>query len=188
MAANLTDQVREIYSVTKAVGMPLFNSYILSRTLTNLLIFTLANGDLTRTVKIGAFGEIRELKMTVNSMVAQLRSFAAEVTRVALDVGTEGRLGGTANVEGVQGTWKILTDNFNLMAMNLTQQVREISDVTKAVAEGDLSRKITVQVKGEMLDLKVSRFFPSFFFLFLFVDTDDGRFFSSSPSIKWLIL
>lgn len=88
--------------------------------------------------------------------VAQLRRFAAEVTRVALEVGTEGQLGGSmANVEGVQGEWKTLTDNVNIMAMNLTQQVRSIADVTRAVAEGDLSRKIMVEVKGEMLDLKV---------------------------------
>ncbi|ORY89440.1 hypothetical protein BCR35DRAFT_300626 [Leucosporidium creatinivorum] len=132
MATNLTDQVREIASVTKAV----------------------ANGDLTKTVDIGASGEIRELKTTVNNMVAQLRRFAAEVTRVALEVGTEGQLGGTANIDGVQGVWKTLTDNVNTMAMNLTQQVRSIADVTRAVAEGDLSRKIMVEVKGEMLDLK----------------------------------
>ncbi|KAM0791386.1 hypothetical protein ACM66B_005851 [Microbotryomycetes sp. NB124-2] len=134
MAANLTDQVREIASVTKAV----------------------ADGDLTKTVDIGASGEIRELKTTVNNMVAQLRRFAAEVTRVALEVGTEGRLGGTANIDGVQGVWKTLTDNVNTMAMNLTQQVRSIADVTRAVAEGDLSRKIMVDVKGEILDLKVT--------------------------------
>lgn len=185
MATNLTDQVREIASVTKAV----------------------ANGDLTKTVDIGASGEIRELKTTVNNMVrqflarglarraelewnadlacfsslishsliflhlhsisipfplaidheqvAQLRRFAAEVTRVALEVGTEGQLGGTANIDGVQGVWKTLTDNVNTMAMNLTQQVRSIADVTRAVAEGDLSRKVIVEVKGEMLDLKV---------------------------------
>ncbi|KAK4054453.1 histidine kinase osmosensor [Microbotryomycetes sp. JL201] len=126
MAANLTDQVREIASVTKAV----------------------ADGDLTKTVDIGASGEIRELKTTVNNM--------AKVTRVALEVGTEGRLGGTANIEGVQGVWKTLTDNVNTMAMNLTQQVRSIADVTRAVAEGDLSRKIMVDVKGEILDLKVT--------------------------------
>ncbi|KAL8281120.1 hypothetical protein RQP46_006478 [Phenoliferia psychrophenolica] len=132
MALNLTDQVREIAAVTKAV----------------------ANGDLTKMVDIGASGEIRELKTTVNDMVAQLRRFAAEVTRVALEVGTEGQLGGTANVEGVRGEWKTLTDNVNTMARNLTNQVRSIADVTRAVAEGDLSRKIGVEVKGEMLDLK----------------------------------
>ncbi|GAA6060110.1 hypothetical protein JCM10212_003518 [Sporobolomyces blumeae] len=134
MAQNLTLQVREIASVTKAV----------------------ANGDLTQTVDIGAQGEIRELKTTVNSMVAQLRRFASEVTRVALEVGTEGQLGGTANVDGVQGEWKSLVSSVNTMAMNLTQQVRCIADVTRAVAEGDLSRKIDVQVKGEMLDLKLT--------------------------------
>ncbi|GAA5865813.1 hypothetical protein JCM1840_006258 [Sporobolomyces johnsonii] len=134
MAQNLTLQVREIASVTKAV----------------------ANGDLTKTVDIGAQGEIRELKTTVNSMVAQLRRFASEVTRVALEVGTEGQLGGTANVEGVQGEWKSLVSSVNTMAMNLTQQVRSIADVTRAVAEGDLSRKIDVEVKGEMLDLKLT--------------------------------
>lgn len=132
MAANLTSQVREIASVTKAVAM----------------------GDLSKTVDIGASGEIRELKTTVNSMVAQLRSFASEVTRVALEVGTEGKLGGSANVEGVQGEWKTLTDNVNLMAQNLTTQVREIAGVTTAVAGGDLSRKIEVEVKGEIADLK----------------------------------
>lgn len=131
---DLTNQVREIASVTKAV----------------------AGGDLTKTVDIGASGEILSLKRTVNSMVAQLRRFAAEVTRVALEVGTEGQLGGTATIEGVQGVWKTLTDNVNLMANNLTTQVRSIADVTRAVAEGDLSRKIDVEVRGEMLDLKVS--------------------------------
>ncbi|TNY18500.1 hypothetical protein DMC30DRAFT_402944 [Rhodotorula diobovata] len=134
MAQNLTLQVREIASVTKAV----------------------ADGDLSKTVDIGASGEIRELKMTVNSMVAQLRRFAAEVTRVALEVGTEGELGGTANVDGAQGEWKSLVSSVNTMAMNLTQQVRSIADVTRAVAEGDLSRKIDVKVKGEMLDLKLT--------------------------------
>ncbi|BGP55628.1 hypothetical protein JCM8202_004889 [Rhodotorula sphaerocarpa] len=134
MAQNLTLQVREIASVTKAV----------------------ADGDLSKTVDIGASGEIRELKMTVNSMVAQLRRFAAEVTRVALEVGTEGQLGGTADVDGVQGEWQSLVSSVNTMAMNLTQQVRSIADVTRAVAEGDLSRKIDVQVKGEMLDLKLT--------------------------------
>ncbi|SCV72010.1 BQ2448_4704 [Microbotryum intermedium] len=132
MASNLTEQVREIASVTKAVAM----------------------GDLTKTVNIGASGEIRDLKMTVNNMVAQLRRFAAEVTRVALEVGTEGQLGGTANVEGVQGEWKSLVDSVNQMAGNLTDQVRSIATVTRAVAEGDLSKKIEVEVRGEMLDLK----------------------------------
>ncbi|GAA5939996.1 hypothetical protein JCM10213_004903 [Rhodosporidiobolus nylandii] len=134
MASNLTNQVREIASVTKAVAM----------------------GDLSKTVDIGASGEIRELKTTVNSMVAQLRRFAAEVTRVALEVGTEGRLGGTANVEGVQGEWKGLVSSVNTMCDNLTTQVRSIAAVTLAVANGDLSRKIDVEVKGEMLDLKIT--------------------------------
>ncbi|GAA6047457.1 hypothetical protein NBRC10513_003991 [Rhodotorula toruloides] len=134
MAANLTLQVREIASVTKAV----------------------ANGDLSKTVNIEASGEIQELKMTVNSMVAQLRRFAAGVTRVALEVGTEGQLGGTANVEGVQGEWSSLVASVNQMASNLTQQVRSIAAVTTAVAEGDLSKKIDVEVKGEMLDLKLT--------------------------------
>src|SRR5205823_88354 len=99
-------------------------------------------------------GEILELKNTVNTMVDQLRSFASEVTRVAREVGTEGKLGGQADVQGVAGTWKDLTDNVNFMASNLTGQVRNIADVTKAVAAGDLSRKITVDVKGEILELK----------------------------------
>src|SRR5207249_1695195 len=99
-------------------------------------------------------GEILELKNTINTMVDQLSSFAAEVTRVAREVGTEGKLGGQADVRGVAGTWKDLTDNVNLMAGNLTAQVRNIADVTKAVANGDLSKKITVDVKGEILELK----------------------------------
>ncbi len=99
-------------------------------------------------------GEILELKSTINTMVDQLSSFAAEVTRVAREVGTEGRLGGQADVPGVSGTWKDLTDSVNSMAGNLTSQVRNIADVTKAVAAGDLSRKITVDVKGEVLELK----------------------------------
>ena len=99
-------------------------------------------------------GEILELKNTVNTMVDQLRSFASEVTRVAREVGTEGKLGGQADVRGVAGTWKDLTDSVNFMAGNLTGQVRNIADVTKAVAAGDLSRKITVDVKGEILELK----------------------------------
>ena len=99
-------------------------------------------------------GEILELKNTINTMVDQLTSFAAEVTRVAREVGTEGKLGGQANVPGVAGTWKDLTDNVNLMAANLTTQVRNIAEVTTAVANGDLSQKITVDVKGEILELK----------------------------------
>jgi HAMP domain-containing protein/signal transduction histidine kinase/CheY-like chemotaxis protein len=132
MASNLTGQVRNIADVTKAV----------------------AAGDLSRKITVDVKGEILELKNTVNTMVDQLRSFASEVTRVAREVGTEGKLGGQADVQGVAGTWKDLTDNVNFMASNLTGQVRNIADVTKAVAAGDLSRKITVDVKGEILELK----------------------------------
>jgi HAMP domain-containing protein/signal transduction histidine kinase/CheY-like chemotaxis protein len=132
MAGNLTAQVRNIAAVTTAV----------------------ANGDLSRKITVDVKGEILELKNTVNTMVDQLSSFAAEVTRVAREVGTEGKLGGQADVKGVAGTWKDLTDSVNFMAGNLTSQVRNIADVTKAVAAGDLSRKITVDVKGEILELK----------------------------------
>ena len=132
MAGNLTGQVRNIAEVSTAI----------------------ANGDLSRKIAVDVAGEILELKNTVNTMVDQLRSFAAEVTRVAREVGTEGKLGGQANVPGVAGTWKDLTDSVNSMAGNLTGQVRNIADVTKAVAVGDLSRKITVDVKGEILELK----------------------------------
>ncbi|MBA3708301.1 MAG: HAMP domain-containing protein, partial [Planctomycetes bacterium] len=132
MANNLTGQVRNIADVTKAV----------------------ANGDLSKKITVNVQGEILELKNTVNIMVDQLSSFAAEVTRVAREVGTEGKLGGQADVRGVAGTWKDLTDNVNFMASNLTNQVRNIADVTKAVANGDLSKKITVDVKGEILELK----------------------------------
>src|SRR5581483_7768760 len=132
MASNLTDQVRNIAQVTTAV----------------------AGGDLSQEITVDVKGEILELKDTINTMVAQLRSFAAEVTRVAREVGTEGILGGQAEVPGVAGTWKDLTDNVNFMARNLTLQVRNIADVTTAVAHGDLSRKITVDVKGEILELK----------------------------------
>jgi CheY-like chemotaxis protein/signal transduction histidine kinase/HAMP domain-containing protein len=132
MASNLTDQVRNIAEVTTAV----------------------AHGDLSKKITVDVRGEILELKDTVNRMVDQLRSFAAEVTRVAREVGTEGRLGGQADVHGVAGTWRDLTDSVNFMASNLTAQVRNIADVTKAVANGDLSRKITVDVKGEILELK----------------------------------
>jgi len=132
MASNLTAQVRDIATVCKAV----------------------ANGDLSKTVTVNVEGEILELKSTINTMVAQLRTFAAEVTRVAREVGTEGNLGGQAQVEGVDGTWKILTDNVNTMASNLTDQVRDIASVCKAVACGDLGKKITVDVKGELLELK----------------------------------
>ncbi|HEY2586743.1 MAG TPA: HAMP domain-containing protein, partial [Tepidisphaeraceae bacterium] len=134
MAANLTDQVRNIAAVTTAV----------------------ANGDLSKKITVDVKGEILELKNTVNTMVDQLRSFAAEVTRVAREVGTEGKLGGQADVKGVAGTWKDLTDNVNLMAGNLTAQVRNIAQVTTAVANGDLSKKITVDVKGEILELKLT--------------------------------
>jgi signal transduction histidine kinase/HAMP domain-containing protein/CheY-like chemotaxis protein len=132
MAGNLTSQVRNIADVTKAV----------------------AAGDLSRTITVDVKGEILELKDTMNTMVDQLNSFASEVTRVAREVGTEGILGGQAKVKGVAGTWKDLTDSVNSMARNLTSQVRNIADVTKAVATGDLSRKITVDVKGEFLELK----------------------------------
>jgi HAMP domain-containing protein/CheY-like chemotaxis protein len=132
MAANLTNQVRNIAEVTTAV----------------------ANGDLSKKITAEALGEILELKNTINTMVDQLRSFASEVTRVAREVGTEGRLGGQAEVAGVGGTWKDLTDSVNMMASNLTAQVRNIAEVTTAVANGDLSRKITVDVRGEILELK----------------------------------
>ncbi|MEC5387883.1 HAMP domain-containing protein [Uliginosibacterium sp. H3] len=134
MASNLTSQVRNIADVTKAV----------------------AAGDLSKKITVDVKGEILELKATINTMVDQLSSFAAEVTRVAREVGTEGRLGGQAEVRGVSGTWKDLTDNVNFMAGNLTSQVRNIADVTKAVAAGDLSKKITVDVKGEILELKAT--------------------------------
>ena len=132
MASNLTAQVRNIADVTIAV----------------------ANGDLSKKITVDVRGEILQLKEAINTMVDQLRSFAAEVTRVAREVGTEGRLGGQAVVPGVAGTWKDLTDNVNLLAANLTTQVRNIAEVTTAVARGDLSRKITVDVKGEILELK----------------------------------
>jgi len=132
MASNLTSQVRNIAEVTIAV----------------------ANGDLSKKITVDVRGEILELKETINTMVDQLRSFAAEVTRVAREVGTDGKLGGQAAVPGVAGTWKDLTDNVNSMASNLTGQVRNIADVATAIARGDLSRKITVDVKGEILQLK----------------------------------
>jgi len=132
LAGNLTDQVRNIANVTTAV----------------------ANGDLTKKITVDARGEVAELKETINTMVDQLSSFADEVTRVAREVGTEGVLGGQAKVEGVSGTWRALTENVNGMASNLTAQVRNIADVTTAVANGDLSKKITVDVKGEVAELK----------------------------------
>ena len=132
MAGNLTAQVRNIAEVATAI----------------------ANGDLSRKITVDVRGEILQLKETLNTMVEQLRSFAAEVTRVAREVGSEGRLGGQANVPGVAGTWKDLTDSVNFMAGNLTAQVRNIAEVATAIARGDLSRKITVDVKGEILELK----------------------------------
>lgn len=134
MANNLTTQVRDLAMVTTAV----------------------AKGDLTQKVKAECKGEIFELKSTINSMVDQLQQFAREVTKIAREVGTEGRLGGQATVHDVEGTWRDLTENVNGMAMNLTNQVREIARVTTAVAKGDLSEKIAVEVKGEMLDLKIT--------------------------------
>ncbi len=132
MASNLTGQVRNIAEVTTAV----------------------ARGDLSRTITVDVKGEILELKNTINTMVDQLNGFASEVSRVAREVGTQGKLGGQAQVPGVAGTWKDLTDNVNAMASNLTGQVRNIADVATAIARGDLSRKITVDVKGEILELK----------------------------------
>ena len=114
----------------------------------------IAEGDLRKKIVVEASGEVLELKNTINVMVDQLNAFAEEVTRVAREVGTEGKLGGQASVEGVRGVWRGLTDNVNLMARNLTDQVRNIAEVTTAVANGDLSRKITVDVRGEVLELK----------------------------------
>src|SRR5574341_477841 len=132
MASNLTNQVRHIAEVTIAV----------------------ARGDLSRKITVRVKGELLQLKQAINTMVDQLNAFASEVTRVAREVGTEGALGGQARVKGVAGVWKDLTDNVNSMAGNLTNQVRNIADVTTAVAKGDLSKKITVDVKGEVLQLK----------------------------------
>src|SRR5271155_648467 len=132
MCGNLTDQVRNIAQVTTAV----------------------ARGDLSRKITVDVRGEILELKDTINTMVDQLNAFASEVTRVAREVGTDGKLGGQAKVPGVAGTWKDLTDSVNSMAGNLTAQVRNIAEVTTAIARGDLSRKITVDVRGEILQLK----------------------------------
>src|SRR5690606_32350984 len=114
----------------------------------------MASGDLSRKITVDVKGELLELKDAINTMVDQLNGFAAEVTRVAREVGTEGKLGGQAKVPGVAGTWKDLTDNVNSMARNLTSQMRNIAEVTTAVARGDLSRKITVNVEGEILELK----------------------------------
>src|SRR5205085_3802310 len=113
-----------------------------------------ANGDLSKKITVDVRGEVLALKNTINTMVDQLRAFSAEVTRVAKEVGTEGKLGGQARVEGVSGVWADLTENVNSMAANLTSQVRNIAEVTTAVARGDLSRKVTVDVKGEVLELK----------------------------------
>src|SRR5206468_1547508 len=132
MAGNLTGQVRNIAEVATAV----------------------ANGDLSKKITVDVKGEILELKNTINVMVDQLKTGTAAGRGVAREVGTEGKLGGQANVRGVAGTWKDLTDNVNLMAGNLTGQVRNIAEVTTAVAKGDLSKKITVDVKGEILELK----------------------------------
>src|SRR5262249_17498417 len=132
MASNLTSQVRNIAAVTTAV----------------------ANGDLSKKITVDVKGEILELKDTINTMRSEDPRVGSEVTRVAREVGTEGKLGGQAQVKGVAGSWKDLTDNVNFMASNLTNQVRNIADVTTAVANGDLSKKITVDVKGEILELK----------------------------------
>src|SRR5947209_365180 len=132
MASNLTNQVRNIAEVTTAV----------------------ANGDLSRKITVAVQGEILELKDTIDRMSDEHSAFASEVTRVAREVGTEGKLGGQAQVKGVGGVWKDLTDSVNSMAGNLTAQVRNIAEVTTAVANGDLSRKITVAVQGEILELK----------------------------------
>src|SRR5207249_1885464 len=132
MAGNLTSQVRNIAEVTTAVQQ----------------------GDLSKKITVDVQGEILELKQTINTMVDQLNAFANEVTRVAREVGTEGRLGGQAEVKGVGGVWKDLTENVNFMAGNLTSQVRNIAEVTTAVQQGDLSKKITVDVRGEILELR----------------------------------
>src|SRR5204862_156407 len=132
MANNLTAQVRSIADVATAI----------------------AGGDLSKKITVDVSGEILQLKQTINTMVDQLNAFASEVTRVAREVGTDGKLGGQALVRGVAGTWKGLTESVNSMASNLTAQVRNIAEVATAVARGDLSRKITVDVKGEILELK----------------------------------
>src|SRR5207253_652697 len=132
LAGNLTVQLRDVSAVATAI----------------------AKGDLTRKITVDARGEILQIKDVINTMVDQLSGFAAEVTRVAREVGTEGRLGGQANVQGVSGTWRDLTDSVNGMATNLTNQVRNIALVTTAVANGDLSQKITVEARGEVAELK----------------------------------
>src|SRR5204863_2960833 len=132
MARNLTGQVRNIAEVSTAI----------------------ARGDLSSKITVDVKGEILQLKETINTMVDQLNGFAAEVTRLAREVGTEGRLGGQASVPGASGTWKDLTQQVNQLAANLTTQVRNIAEVTTAVQKGDLSKKITVEVRGEILELK----------------------------------
>src|SRR6202008_1076838 len=132
MASNLTVQLRDVSKVATAI----------------------ANGDLSQKITVDVKGEILQIKDVINKMVDQLNTFAGEVTRVAKEVGTEGKLGGQAEVKGVAGTWKGLTDNVNAMASNLTSQVRDIARVATAIANGDLSQKITVDVKGEILQLK----------------------------------
>src|SRR5688500_7794375 len=132
MANNLTAQVRNIAEVSTAI----------------------ANGDLSKKITVNVSGEILQLKETINTTVDQLNAFAGEVTRVAREVGTEGKLGGQADVRGVAGTWKDLTDSVNSMASNLTKQVRNIAEVSTAIASGDLSKKIAVDVRGEVLELK----------------------------------
>src|SRR5947199_3143817 len=136
MAGNLTGQVRNSAEVTTAVAL----------------------GDLSQKITLDVRGEILELKNTINTMVDQLSSFAAEVTRVAREVGTEGILGGQAEVRGVSGTWRDLTENVNSMASNLTTQLRNIAQVTTAVADGDLTQKITVDARGEVAELKDTRY------------------------------
>src|SRR5207253_42241 len=132
MASNLTVQLRDVSKVATAI----------------------ANGDLGQKITVDVRGEILQIKDVINRMVDQLGAFASEVTRLAKEVGTDGKLGGQADVKGVAGTWKDLTDNVNMMASNLTNQVRNIAEVTTAVANGDLSKKITVDVRGEILELK----------------------------------
>src|SRR5437667_336677 len=134
MASNLTVQLRDVSKVATAI----------------------ATGDLTQKITVDVRGEILQMKNVINTMVDQLSSYGAEVTRVAREVGTEGKLGGQAEVKGVAGTWKDLTDSVNSMASNLTGQVRNIAAVTTAVANGDLSKKITVDVRGEILELKIT--------------------------------
>jgi HAMP domain-containing protein len=134
MALNLTEQVRDIALVSTAV----------------------AEGDLSKSITISAKGEVLELKNTINRMVGKLNVFSNEVTRLAEDVGTDGKLGGQAKVEGVSGAWKALTDSVNQMAANLTSQVRNVVEVVTAVAKGDLNKTITIEAKGEILALKIT--------------------------------